>query len=57
MALIGIIFYTVAVVLLIPCRATCCFHKCRLSLLKQIGIGAALTIVYLVSILLINSIS
>ena len=56
MQLIGVICYTAAVVLLIPCRATCYVHKCHLSLLKRIGIGAAFTIVCLVSILLINSI-
>ena len=31
MQLIGVLCYTAAVVLLIPCRATCYVHKCRLS--------------------------
>ena len=58
MELIGNIRYTATIGLLILCHAIskCCFYKCYLSMLKQIGFGAALTIAYVVGILLINSI-
>ena len=42
--LIAVVCGTTTVSRLILCRSLCCFNKCRLSILRWIGIGAALTI-------------
>ena len=55
-ALIDTLCSTAIACLLILCRALCCFHKCHLSLLRRIGIGAAIFIAFLLITLLINSI-
>ena len=54
--LINALCLTATAGLLFLCRVFCCFHKCHLSMLKRIGIGAALAITFLLSTLLINSI-
>ena len=54
--IIDVLCLTATAGLLILCHAFCCFHKCHLSMLKRIGLGAALAITFLLSSLLINSI-
>ena len=54
--LIALITTTATVGLLIFCRAVCCFNKCHLSMLRRIGIGAVLTVVHMLSVLVVNSI-
>ena len=54
--LIMALCYTATVGLIILSRIFLSFCKCHLSMLKRIGIGAVLTIVYVLSILLINCI-
>ena len=56
--LINAVCHTTTVGLLIVCRLLCCFNKCHLSMLRRIGIGAALTILYyiMLSVVTVNSV-
>ena len=60
--LIDAVCRTTTVGLVILCRLliiSCCFNKCHvhLTLLRRIGIGAALTIVHMLSVITVNSLT